>query len=85
MRGRDVLHDGVEQRHHVGSVFVGLDVGESVLSATVKKGGFELFFSRLEVKKELKYLVVHFEGFGVGAVDLVNENDRGPVPRRELS
>ena len=77
MRGRDFLHDGVEQRHHVGSVFIGLDVGKSVLSAAVKKEGFELFFSRLEVKKELKYFIVHFEGFGVEAIDLVNENDRG--------
>ncbi len=72
---RDRLHDGVEQRTQIlASAF---DVGRSraYLGVGVEHGEVQLIFFSVEIDEQVVDFVEHFLRAGVGAVDLINNDD----------
>ena len=82
VRRRDVADDGVEQGRQVARADVVAEPGIAGAARGVEGREVELLVARLEGQEQLEHLVEHFGGAGVGAVDLVDDDDR-PQPQRE--
>ena len=76
LRGRDVLHNLVQQR---GAVHRGFALGAvheiAVAGGTVHKGSFELILCGVQVEQQLQHLVMHLHSVGMRAVNLVDDHD----------
>ena len=77
--------DRLEQRRQVALADV---VGEARIAgaaAGVERREIELLVIGLEVEEQLEHLVEHFGGARVGAVDLVDDDDRLEAERKRLA
>ena len=82
---RDVADDGLEQRRQVALADV---VGEARITgaaAGVERREIELLVVGVEVEEQLEHFVEHFGGARVGAVDLVDDDDRLEAERERLA
>ena len=84
-RHGDRLQDGVEQRAQIRAA--ALDVGGSGagLGVRVEHGEIELLFLGVEVDEQVVDFVEHFLRARVGAVDLVDDDDRRQVRFERLA
>ncbi len=76
VRRRAVLHDGFEQRRHVGGRLVRLVAGEAAQRRGVHDREVELRFARAELVEQVERLVEHPVRARFVAVDLVDDHDR---------
>ena len=81
-RRRDVADDGLEQRRQVALADVVGEAGVAGAAAGVERREIELLVVRVEVEEKLENLVENFGGARVGAVDLVDHDDRARGPAR---
>ena len=70
------------KRRQVAFADVVGEAGVTGAAAGVERREVELLVARFEVEEQLEHLVEHFGGPRVGAVDLVDDDDRpaGPAP-----
>ena len=73
---RHVADDGLEQRRQVAVADVVGEAGIAGAAAGVERREVELLVIGLEVEEQLEHFVEHFGGARVGAVDLVDDDDR---------
>ena len=76
VRRRAVLHDGFEQRRHVGGRLARLIAGEAAQRRGVDDREVELRFARAELVEQIERLVEHPVRARLVAVDLVDDHDR---------
>ncbi len=73
---RHVADDGLEHRRQVAGADVVGEAGIAGAARGVERREVELLVIGLEVEEQLEHFVEHFGGAGVGAVDLVDDDDR---------
>ena len=71
-----VADDGLEQRRQVAVADVVGEAGVTGAAAGVERREIELLVIGVEVEEQLEHFVEHFGGARVGAVDLVDDDDR---------
>src|SRR5581483_4579534 len=71
----DCLQDSLEQRLQVFAPAFGVDGRGSRLRIGVENGKLQLIFLRVEIDEEVVDLIKDFLGTGIGAVDLVDDED----------
>src|SRR5262249_23246301 len=76
LRRRDVFDDGVEEGLQVLGIIFGRHLGDAVAGYGVDDGKFELVFGGVEIDEEVVDLVEHFLNARVGAIDLIDDDDR---------
>ncbi len=84
-RRRDVADDRVEQRRQVALANVVRHAGVAGAAARVEGREIELLVVGVEVEEELEHFVEHFRRTCVGAVDLVDDDDRLEAERERLA
>ena len=77
--------DGVEQGRQVAFADVVGRARVTGAAAGVERREIELLVIGLEVEEQLEHLVEHFGGARVGAVDLVDDDDRLEAERERLA
>jgi hypothetical protein len=71
-----VLDDGVEQRTQILAVVGEVALGDAVARNGVDHGEIEQFFGGVEIDEEVEDLVQDLLRTGVGAVDLIDDDNR---------
>ena len=84
-RRGDVADDGLEQRRQIARADVVGGPGVTGAAAGVERREVELLVIGVEVEEQLEHLVEHFGGARVGAVDLVDHDDRLEAERERLA
>ena len=74
-RGRDVLHDGIEERLHRAAGVLQFGLGVTALGRAVDEREVELLVGRVERHEQFEHEVEHLLGRGVVAVNLVDDDD----------
>ena len=75
LRRRNRLHDGIEQRFQILSTALNIRGGRPGLGVRVKDRELQLIFLGVEVDEQIVNFVEHFLRPGIGAVDLVDDNN----------
>ncbi len=77
VRRRHVLQNGVEQRPEVGALDVGIGRGDAVAAGGVNGREVQRGIVSVQLDEQIEDAVEHVDGPGVGAIDLVDDDD-GP-------
>ena len=81
----DGRHDGIEQRLQILTGGVGVRRRRAQLGVGVENRKIELVFGGVEIDEQVVDLVQHFLGTRVGAVDLVDHDDRRQLGFQRLA
>ena len=76
VRRRNLRDDGVEERAQILARHRHIGRGRALAGDGVEHGELELVFVRVEVDEQVVDLVQHLLRAGIGAVDLVDDDDR---------
>ena len=81
---RHVVEDRLEQGLQIGARLLQLGRGGAGAARGIKERSVELLVGGLQIDEQPQHLVVHPERLGVGAVDLVDRDDRPEAQRQRL-